>query len=308
MSSLNRSGLGEVCDLYDAYFIDAWGVLHDGSKPYPGVLDCLQQLSARGKHVVILSNSSRRKGSVLSGLRKLGFDTDLILDVVTSGDVAWEELHTPTQEPFKSLGRSCLVLGNGDDDVDYVKTAGLTLADAERCDFVLARGSFALTGATSKIQEHASILERPEVAAALDTARSRGVPLLVTNPDFLRPGTNDPMPGLIGRDFAAAGGAVHWVGKPYDLVYARCRAAAAAGGVEDARRVCGVGDSLSHDIKGALRAGIDSMFVLSGVHSAELGIEQGSDAWPAHDAVARVLQAHLPPDARPTHIITHLKW
>jgi hypothetical protein len=57
----------------------------------------------------------------------------------------------PPPPPRHAASRSCLVLGNGDDDVDYVQSAGLALADAGDCDFVIARGSFALTGATTQV-------------------------------------------------------------------------------------------------------------------------------------------------------------
>lgn len=47
---------------------------------------------------------------------------DAILDVVTSGQVAWDGLQQRVGEPFKSLGSKCLVFGNGDDD-EEVHTA-----------------------------------------------------------------------------------------------------------------------------------------------------------------------------------------
>lgn len=43
---------------------------------------------------------------------------DSILDVVTSGEIAWESLRQREKEPFKSLGTKCLVFGNGDDDLE----------------------------------------------------------------------------------------------------------------------------------------------------------------------------------------------
>lgn len=43
---------------------------------------------------------------------------DAILDVVTSGQIAWDGLQQRAVEPFKSLGTRCLVFGNGDDDVE----------------------------------------------------------------------------------------------------------------------------------------------------------------------------------------------
>lgn len=38
----------------------------------------------------------------------------------------------------------------------------------------------------------------------------------------MRPGTNDPMPGLIGKAYAEMGGMVHYVGKPHPAVYEAC--------------------------------------------------------------------------------------
>ena len=43
---------------------------------------------------------------------------DSILDVVTSGEIAWEGLLQKEKEPFKSLGTKCLVFGNGHDDLE----------------------------------------------------------------------------------------------------------------------------------------------------------------------------------------------
>jgi HAD-hyrolase-like len=76
--------------------------------------------------------------------------------------------------------------------------------------------------------------------------------------DRLRPGvTKDPMPGLIGEHYATSAelsGTVHYVGKPHALVYNICMQKLAAAGVHDATKVCGVGDSLDHDILGAARS------------------------------------------------------
>lgn len=44
----------------------------------------------------------------------------------------------------------------------------------------------------------------------------------VRSADYLRPGTNDPMPGLIGKAYEEMGGTVHYVGKPHPLVYEEC--------------------------------------------------------------------------------------
>ena len=36
--------IGQIADQFDAIVLDQWGVLHDGSAPYPAALDALKVL------------------------------------------------------------------------------------------------------------------------------------------------------------------------------------------------------------------------------------------------------------------------
>jgi hypothetical protein len=45
----------------------------------------------------------------------------------------------------------CLVIGNGDDDIEYVQSIGDTLADADSCDYILARGAFTLLSSPTEV-------------------------------------------------------------------------------------------------------------------------------------------------------------
>lgn len=45
-----------------------------------------------------------------------------ILDVVTSGQIAWDELQRRAAEPFATLGDKCLVFGNGDEDEEVLRS------------------------------------------------------------------------------------------------------------------------------------------------------------------------------------------
>lgn len=48
--------------------------------------------------------------------------------------------------------------------------------------------------------------ESPEFDAIAARAVARGLPLLVSNPDIVRPGgDNDPMPGLLGQAYEQKG-------------------------------------------------------------------------------------------------------
>ncbi|CAM9430456.1 unnamed protein product [Discosporangium mesarthrocarpum] len=148
-----------------------------------------------------------------------------------------------------------------------------------------------------------------EVEAILVKARERGIPMLVTNPDFLRPGTNDPMPGLIGKTYKARGGRVEVVGKPYDLVYDKCFSILQMDpSQEDKSSVCAVGDSLSHDIQGAVNSGLSSVFIASGVHYEELGVEQGSPEMPDPSLFPPLFASHLEGGEAPTHSTPSFRW
>ena len=61
MTSINSISSQEILDKYDTFLLDMWGVLHDGSKPYEGVLQTVKELKGMGKNLIILSNSSKRR-------------------------------------------------------------------------------------------------------------------------------------------------------------------------------------------------------------------------------------------------------
>ena len=66
------AGIGGIIDNYDGVILDVWGVLHDGAKPFPFVLDTLHRLRARGKKMLVLSNAPRRSLQVSGRLAEIG--------------------------------------------------------------------------------------------------------------------------------------------------------------------------------------------------------------------------------------------
>jgi hypothetical protein len=67
-------GMKDIADKYDAYLLDQWGVLHDGTKAYEGAVDCLNKLLSKGKLIVLLSNSSKRLGNSMKKLDAMGIE------------------------------------------------------------------------------------------------------------------------------------------------------------------------------------------------------------------------------------------
>ena len=47
--NLDNSGLKSVADQYDLFFIDLWGVVHNGIELYQESIDVLEKLSERKK-------------------------------------------------------------------------------------------------------------------------------------------------------------------------------------------------------------------------------------------------------------------
>ena len=79
---------------------------------------------------------------------------------------------------------------------------------------------------------------------------------------------------------------------------------AAAMGTDRPELCVAVGDSLHHDIQGANKAGIDSIFVAGGIHAIELRIEEiGQVAEPK--ALTNLLGKGV---GRPDYVIPSFKW
>jgi HAD superfamily hydrolase (TIGR01450 family) len=334
------SGLSEIIHMYDHFIIDQWGVLHNGKVPYPGVMECLQKLKEANKQLILLSNSSKRKASSFAGLNKVGISAALFDDIVTSGEMAWHMIEKRTF-PFQLAGLpasepdsfpkdlNVFVIGNADDDLKYVKTAGCQPSLPETAHFVLARGTFCIMSGS----EGANIITYKNAADLVAATRpwlerciARDLPMLVSNPDFHRPGSGAPMPGQIGRLYSELGGRVEYIGKPHSAVYAACldviqrsrptsqstssslsplQPSASAAVAVDVSRVCGVGDSLDHDILGAERAGFASVWTANGVHCDELGTAEGAPELPAEELLEGMYARY---GVRPTHTTAAFRW
>lgn len=297
----HHQGMSGLVDRFDAFILDQWGVLHDGKILYPDVLSTLQRLKVAGKKLIMLSNSSKRKASSIRGLAQVGIDPLFFFDndVVTSGEVCWQDLSRAGGEP-----KRIFLMGNGDNDEEYVGSLGAVAVleeDASQATLVLARGTFSV-GTQCVFARAEEALASAEMAAALGTLSQRGVPMLVSNPDTHRPGSGAPMPGQIALRYAALGGAVRFVGKPHSAVFDTCMELLPA---VPRDRVCMVGDSLSHDVLGAVRYGLGSCWVMNGVHAGELGTSEGGPQAGDAARIEALLKGH---EAMPQYAVPAFQW
>jgi HAD superfamily hydrolase (TIGR01459 family) len=248
------SGFERLCANYDGFIVDLWGVVHDGVRPYPGVLDCLARLKAAGKRVVFLSNAPRRAEKIAEALGEMGITPEFYDAVMSSGEAVYLALRDRTDE-FAALGETLYHLGPPRDRgvFDTLKLREAT-SPAE-ADFILNTGPDDILG-----PQDPSVYE-----PILNEGLRHKKPMVCANPDLevIRDGQRIICAGLLAEIYETAGGKVIQRGKPDPAIYVPTLALL---GTEWGKTLA-VGDSLRTDMAGAKAAGIDACWVLSGIHA-----------------------------------------
>lgn len=263
----------ELAPSYDGFVLDLWGVVHDGTAPFPGVLDGMERLLGAGKRLVLLSNAPRRSEDVKRRIAKIGVPEGLYHGVMSSGEEAWLHLFRRDDPFYAGLGRRCLHIGS-DRDLEIREGLDLVFVEApEESDFILNTGPAEWE---DTIEDHAPLLYR---------ARERDLPMVCANPDLvvIHGGKPALCAGALAEHYEEIGGRVRWHGKPYPSVYDSCLGLL---GITDRRRLLAIGDSLRTDIAGAANAGIDSLLIAGGVHAAEFSVDGRLDPERVATAVA----------------------
>ena len=335
-------GIRDIVDRYDVFLLDMWGLLHDGSVTYPGVLDTVQELRRAGKELIILSNSSKRKENSIKSLQRLGFDPlHDFSEIITSGEVSYQLLtHALPDSSSVSLAptpwdtlekvwdketKHVFCFGSGEGDEEYFERCGWKLSSLDHADLIVARGTLTIKDGTTVIHK---IKDGEEIYLQayqdhLKTAAARKLPMLIANPDKVRPDKDrSPMPGTIGSDYekalreTAAAGCDHdlighlikGVGKPFRDVYE----IALRG--KDRSRACMVGDALETDVTGGSAAGIDTIWVvMDGVHNSDV---QTNGQGHFQEGCSKVLKKFNQCSGtyaqgrqlRPTVVLPHFRW
>lgn len=284
---------------FKAWFLDQFGVLHDGKQPYPGAISTLQKLATTGAKMVIISNSSRRASTTMEKMKSLGFDTSLFLGAITSGELTHQYLQRRDDDWFAALGKSCIHMTWKGRGAISLEGLGLQVVDkVEEAEFVLAHGTEAL-GLSSGASCPMTLEELEKV---LEHCAAKQIPMVVANPDFVTVEARDlrVMPGTLAAKYEKLGGEVKWMGKPDKIIY---KSAMELAGV-DAFDSIAVGDSLHHDIKGANAVGIRSAFITGGIHATELGVNSfGEEA-----ALSSVQALASKYDAYPSFVLPSFTW
>ena len=86
--NLDLNGLKSIADNYDLFYIDLWGVIHNGINLHEQAIAVLKELLKKKKMLVLLTNAPRPNKTVQNFLEKMGMDKVLRDHVFTSGEAA----------------------------------------------------------------------------------------------------------------------------------------------------------------------------------------------------------------------------
>ena len=236
-------GLREIYDEYDAFFIDLWGVVHNGIQLYPKAVSTLENLNKLNKRFVLMSNAPRPSRNVGKFLLNLKINKIFIKNIFTSGEAALKSLE-------QSLyGKKFYHLGPNKDSSLFVEFEK-DKSSLEEADFILCTGF--LDHHEDSLNFYRKLLKN-----------YTKLKMICTNPDLIvhRGHKQEYCAGTLAAIFKELGGEVIYFGKPYPEIYKFC--------MKKDEKVLVIGDNIRTDIKGANNMKLDSLFITNGVHRDE---------------------------------------
>lgn len=241
---LLSNGLNEIYENYDAFFIDLWGVIHNGVQLIESANDVLDHLNKRKKRFVLMSNAPRPKTSVAKYLKSLGFKTEYMANVYTSGDAALSALEN------NRLGKYFYHLGPEKDEDLFMKFIKFKKQKIGEAEFILCTG---LEEAYENDLKYYENFFKDHLSKKM----------ICTNPDLAvyRGSTKEYCAGSVAKIFENLGGEVIYFGKPYKDIYSDC--------AKENEKILVIGDNLNTDIKGANNMNYDSLLIIDGIHKNE---------------------------------------
>ena len=267
--NLDNEGLSSIVDDYQLFYVDLWGVVHNGVSLHKEAIKTLNEITKKKKDYILLTNAPRPNHAVKSFLEKLGMDKEIRDHVFTSGDAALNYLK-------KNLLNKTFFHVGPPRDFDLFKDFKKDKSDnIKNCDYILCTGLF---------DDHDKDLEYYKNLFEKNLQKK----MICTNPDLIvdRGNKRELCAGSIAMVFEKMGGEVIYFGKPYPEVYNQSIN-------NKNKKILSIGDNLNTDIKGANLLNFDSLIISNGIHKNEIkekGIEKISKSY---EAICNYIQAEL---------------
>tara|TARA_Y100000768_G_C23853279_1_gene622111 strand:+ start:134 stop:952 length:819 start_codon:yes stop_codon:yes gene_type:complete len=267
--NLDHEGLRSIVHNYNLFYIDLWGVVHNGITLNKEAINVLDQLSKNDKEYILLTNAPRPSQTVKNFLEKMGLSKDIRKHVYSSGEAALDYLKKNFRfNKFYHIGPP------RDFDL-FKKFEDMRSNSIEDSDYFLCTGLF--DDHNEDLNYYKNLLEKK-----IDKK------MICTNPDLIvdRGKIRELCAGSVAMVFEKLGGKVVYFGKPYPEVYNQS--------IDNKnKKILCIGDNLNTDIKGANLLNYDSLIISDGIHKKEIneiGIEQLSKNY---EAICNFIQSNL---------------
>ncbi len=267
--NLDKDGLKSIAQNYDLFFVDLWGVVHNGVNLHKKAIEALVEIDNLKKKYVLLTNAPRPNSTVKIFLQKLGMDKKILENVYTSGEASLSYLKK------YHLGETFYHIGPPRDfDLfkDFKKNKS---EDINSSNYILCTGLF---------DDYEEDLNYYKNLLSNHIEKK----MICTNPDLIvdRGNKRELCAGSVAMVFEKLGGEVIYFGKPYPEVYNQSTN-------NKNKKILAIGDNLNTDIKGANLLNYDCMIIANGIHKDEItrdGIEKVSKSY---EALVNFMQTDL---------------
>lgn len=286
-------GISDISDSYTGFIIDTWGVLHHGEKIFESAIECLKELKARNKFVLLMSNSEMDSAQTALDLKKFGLPDGYYNQILTSGELLRQGILKQTEGAFAGLGNSCFLIG-GDRSRSFLKDLDVDLVDRiEKDTFLFISGWDELTQDISAYED------------ILREAVRKSIKVLCVNPDGRAMQNIHFSTGgaLIAKRLQELGGVVQMIGKPYKPIYHHAIKILHDNDIYPGQTVM-VGDSMGHDIIGGALVNMDTCLIKNGVHGP---VFKAADSPAGVNKILNNLVSQYN-SIRPTYLVDRLKW
>ena len=267
--NLDIEGLSSIADNYQLFYIDLWGVIHNGIKLHDEAVNALKQITKMNKNYVLLTNAPRPNSSVKNFLENMGLEREIREHVFTSGEAALNYLKKNfLDKKFFHVGPPR--------DFDLFKDFEKNKSnDINKSDYILCTGLFD--------ENNKDLIFYKNL---FDKHLKKK--MICTNPDLIvdRGNKRELCAGSVAMVFEKMGGEVVYFGKPYPEVYNQSFN-------NKGKKILSVGDNFNTDIKGANLLNYDSLIISNGIHKSEIekyGIEKTAKSY---ETICNYIQSEL---------------
>ena len=267
--NLDKEGLSSIVDDYQLFYVDLWGVVHNGVSLHQEAIKALKEISKKKKDYILLTNAPRPNHAVKSFLEKLGMEKEIRDHVFTSGEAALNYLK-------KNFSNKIFFHVGPPRDFDLFKDFKKNKSEKiENCSYILCTGLF--DDHNKDLKYYKNLFEK-----------NLEKEMICTNPDLIvdRGNKRELCAGSVAMVFEKMGGKVIYFGKPYPEVYNQS--------IDNKnKKTLSIGDNLNTDIKGANLLNFDSLIISNGIHKDEIkekGIEETSKAY---ETICNYIQCEL---------------